>query len=206
MPGLVSFHTFMRGTAIFPLLYLFLILACVMGTAGYHGGGAARWTTLVFDMKESYVLHINVLMIAVVVQISESLSQEKAPVVDIDGMDAPGEVEVIDLDDYVFRFCTCSVELVTNPSLPPRVVLASPRVVLAYTPVVLALPAVSSRKCRIEVEVESPAPPDAVENPMREALRHYTTRRYYWLCKAQLTLQALAQVNLRQSSCLQASK
>ena len=96
-------------------------------------------------------------MIAVVVQVSESLSREKAPMVDIERMDALGEAEVIDLDDYVFRFCTYSVESVTDPSPPPRVVLASPRVVLA-------LPAVSSRKRRAKAEVESPAPPDAAEN------------------------------------------
>ena len=45
MPGPVSFHTFVWSTAVSPLLYLFLILACVMETTGYHGGGAARWTT-----------------------------------------------------------------------------------------------------------------------------------------------------------------
>ena len=93
-------------------------------------------------------------MIALVVQVLESRSQEKAPAVDIEGTDAPGEVEVIDLDDYMFRFCTCSVEWVTNPSLPPCVVLASLRVVLASLPIVLALPAVSSRKRRAEAKIE----------------------------------------------------
>ena len=89
-------------------------------------------------------------MIAVDVLVSESLSQEKAPMVDFEGTDATDKVEVIDLDDYVFRFCTCSVESVTNPSPPPRVLLAS-------SSIVLVLPIVSSCKRRAEAKVESPA-------------------------------------------------
>ena len=112
--------------------------------------------------------------------------------VDIEGADAPGEAEVIDLDNYVFRFYTCSVESVTDPSPPPHVVLA--------------FLAVSSRKCHAEAEVESLAPPDAAENAAREARRRYTTRHYYRLCEAQLALHALTRVNSRQSSRLQATK
>ena len=132
-------------------------------------------------------------MIAVVVQVSESLSQEKAPMVDIEGTDAPGEAEVIDLEDYVFRFCTCSVESMTDPSPLPHALLASLRVALAH-------PAVSSCKRRAEVEVESPAPLSAAENAAWEAQRRYTTHHYYRLPKAQLALQTLAPINLRRSS------
>ena len=131
-------------------------------------------------------------MIAVIIQVSESLSQEKAPVVDIEGTDALGKAEVIDLDDYVFRFCTCSVELVMDPSPPPCVFLS--------------LLAVSSHKRRVEAEVGSPAPPNATKNAAREARRRYTTHRYHRLRKAQLASQALARVNPRQSSRLRATK
>ena len=104
--------------------------------------------------------------------------------VDIEGTDAPGKAEVIDPDDYVFRLCTCSVESVTDPSLPPRVVLASHRVILASSHVVLALPIVSSCKRRIEAEVESVAPLDAAENAARQAWRCYTIRCYHQLREA----------------------
>ena len=44
--GPIPFDATVWATAIFPFLYLYLILAYVVGTTGYHGIEAARWITL----------------------------------------------------------------------------------------------------------------------------------------------------------------
>ena len=131
--------------------------------------------------------------------------QEVAPPVIVEGGNPMADAEVIDLDDYVFRYCTCSVESLTDPIPPARVDLASSGIVLAAPRVVLALPAVASRERRVEDVAESSAPHDAVENAWRAARRHYTTRRYNRHREAQLASRARAWVNPRRSSHLRAS-
>ena len=74
--------------------------------------------------------------------------------------------EVVDLDSYIFRFCTCRFLDSVTDRVPSHLVLALPaptRSYLAESPI-----------------VESP-PPDAAECATREARRRYASRRNQWV-------------------------
>ena len=93
--------------------------------------------------------------------------------------------EVVDLDSYTFRFCTCPILDSVTDRFPSHLV-------------VLALPEVKRPYLVESPTVESP-PPDAAECATREARRRYASRHNQRVREAREHAKAQARVTPRWS-------
>jgi len=98
-------------------------------------------------------------------------------------------IEVIDLDTYEPKYCSC-------PMSNANVVASRP------FRIVFAIPATSPRRREDDYILQSLSDVDAVEFEAREKLRLYFARRYRRLRLATLVARTRARVSPRRSPCL----
>jgi len=118
-------------------------------------------------------------------QSPENLDVEDDTVIVVDGA-SKEPIQVIDLDTYEFRVCTCPLFVSVAIASPPR-------------RVVLGLPAVR-RPGRFEDRVpKSPVVLYPTISTVSEERRHYMACRYYRLRQRDLVARDLARVSPRRS-------
>jgi len=118
-------------------------------------------------------------------QSPESLDVEDDTILVVGGA-STDPIQVIDLDSYEFRVCTCLLFVsVVKPSLPRRIVLGLPAVRLLG---------------RYEDRVlKSPAVLYPIISTVSEDQRHYMACRYYRLRQRYLVARDLARISPRRS-------